>query len=102
MRPISVSASSRAACSSAEPGRVWSRRLEDVQTRAASHLDSAHDAPLGVALAAGRAMGAALPEELDVVAIEAEPADTFSDTLSPRVAEAVPRAIDAVLELLAR
>ncbi len=84
----------------AEPGRVWCRRLEDVETRGASHLDSAHDAPLGVALAAGRALGAALPDDIEVVAVEAERADTFADELSPTVAGAVAGAVDIVLALL--
>ncbi len=85
-----------------EPGRVWVRRLEEVDVRGASHLDSAHDAPLGVALAAGRALGAALPDDIEVVAIEVERADTFADRLSPAVSASVPGAVDVVLALLSR
>ena len=39
------------------PGTVRVAPLAEVATRAASHLDSAHDAPLTTALAAGRSLG---------------------------------------------
>jgi hydrogenase maturation protease len=81
-------------------GTVTCMTLDDVGYRPADHLDSAHDTPLTVALAAGRALGADLPAEVHVVAVEARHVDTFSDDLSPEVAAAVPAAADAVLDLL--
>jgi len=83
-------------------GTVTSLALEDVSTRPAGHLDSVHDAPLTMALAAGRALGADLPTDVAVVAVEARRIDTFDDHLSPAVAAAVPAAVDAVLLLLDR
>jgi hydrogenase maturation protease len=74
--------------------------LEALPNRAAGHLFSAHDTTLQNALAVGRAMGADLPEEVIVVAVEAENVYDFGEELSPAVSAAVPQAAQAVLELL--
>ena len=50
-----------------EPGTVRVAPLAEVVTRAASHLNSAHDAPLTTALDAGRSLGADLPSSISVV-----------------------------------
>jgi hydrogenase maturation protease len=81
----------------AAPGSVWRRRLAEVETRQASHLDSSHDAPLPAALAAGRAMGAELPADIDVVGIVIERGDVFSEHLS-EVVEAAVRVAAATVE----
>jgi hydrogenase maturation protease len=74
--------------------------LEALPNRAAGHLFSAHDTTLQNALAVGRDMGADLPGEVTVVAIEAENVYDFGEELSPAVSAAVPQAAQAVLELL--
>jgi len=81
-------------------GSVWCRPLAEVETRAASHLDSTHDAPLPAALEAGRAMGAELPTAIDVVGIVIERGDVFGERLSDVVEAAVPVAAAAVEEAL--
>ena len=81
------------------PGTVTCEPLSAAGARAASHLDSAHDAPLPAALDAGRALGAALPAEITVVGIEARRTDTFAEELSEPVAAAVPQAVARVLAL---
>lgn len=82
------------------PGTVSCRPLGAVRTREASHLDSTHDAPLPVALAAGRALGASLPDAITVVGIEAHTIDVFDAELSPASAAAVPRAVEVILGLI--
>lgn len=82
------------------PGSVWCRPLSAVETRDASHLDSSHDAPLSVAIDAGRAMGADLPTRIDVVGIVIERGDVFGEELSGAVAAAVPIAAAAVKQAL--
>jgi hydrogenase maturation protease len=67
---------------------------------AASHLSSAHDTDLPTAIQVGRSMGAELPEQILVVAIEAEINYDFSESLSQPVAKAVPQAANLVLEKL--
>lgn len=77
-------------------GSVWCRPLAAVETRLASHLDSTHDATLPAALQAGRAMGAELPSEIDVVGIVIERGDVFGEELSDAVEAAIPVAAAAV------
>jgi hydrogenase maturation protease len=52
-------------------------------------------------LKVGRSMGAMWPEEIIIVAVEAEHVYDFSEMLSPAVAAAVPEAVQMVLALLA-
>ena len=82
------------------PGSVWCRPLSAVETRDASHLDSTHDASLPAAIEAGRALGAALPDMIDVVGIVIERGDVFGEVLSNVVEAAVPVATAAVEEAL--
>ena len=81
-------------------GSVWCRPLAAVETRLASHLDSTHDATLPAALLAGRAMGAELPSEIDVVGIVIDRGDVFGERLSDAVEAAIPVAAAAVEEML--
>lgn len=83
-----------------EPGRVWCRPLFDVETRTSSHLDSSHDATLLAALAAGRAMGATMPDDIEVVGVTIAGADTFGEELSAPVAAAIDVAVDLILDRL--
>jgi hydrogenase maturation protease len=82
------------------PGSVWCRPLSAVETHVASHLDSSHDAPLPAAIEAGRAMGADLPSDIDIVGIVIERGDVFGEELSDVVAAAVPVAAAEVVEAL--
>lgn len=86
----------------APPGSVWCRPLSEVETRVASHLDSTHDAPLPAAIEAGRAMGAELPSDIEVVGIVIERGDVFGEELSDEVAAAVPVAAAEVAGALRR
>jgi hydrogenase maturation protease len=81
-------------------GQVLSFPLEALPNRAAGHLASAHDVTLQTALRIGSSMGAALPEEVTVVAIETPCVYDFSEELSPKAAEAVDVAVREVLNLL--
>jgi hydrogenase maturation protease len=83
-----------------EPGSVWRKPLSAVETRVASHLDSTHDAPLPSAIEAGRAMGAELPSDIEVVGIVIERGDVFGEELSDVVAAAVPVAAAEVVGAL--
>ena len=85
----------------APPGTVRCRRLSEIPIRAATHLDGTHDTPLPIALAAGRALGAEIPDDILVVSIEAHRTDVFSTDRSPAVAAAVPRAVQAILTSVA-
>lgn len=82
------------------PGRVLCFALEELPDLSCGHTTAAHDTSLQTALKAGRAMGVSLPNEITVVAIEAERVYDFCEELSPPVADAVPRAVEQVLVLL--
>ena len=84
------------------PGVVRSSSLAALAGRPVGHLDSAHDAPLSGALAAGRALGAQLPDDIVVVTVDMPWRDVFDDALSAPVEAAVERAADAVLALMSR
>ena len=81
-------------------GTVTRFALEELPKPGAGHTTSAHDTSLHTALEIGRAMGARLPDEVTVIAIESPHVYDFSEELSPPVAAAVPRAADMVLAAL--
>ena len=83
------------------PGAIYCAPLDAFPNHAAGHTTAAHDTSLHTALQMGRAMGASLPDDIDVVAIEAPRVYEFREELSPAVAAAVPVAAAAVLRLLA-
>jgi hydrogenase maturation protease len=81
-------------------GEVAVFELEQLPDLAAGHITSAHDTSLPNAIQVGRSMGAHLPERVTVVGVQAYNLFEFSEELSPAVAEAVPRATQAVIQLL--
>ena len=81
-------------------GEVQSCRLEELESRAAGRLDSAHDVSLAAALELGRRAGAKLPATIWVVTVAARMTGVFSETLTPDVEAAVPPAADEVVRLL--
>ena len=74
--------------------------LASLQDPMAGHSASTHDTSLITALKTAEVIGADIPRQVDVVAIEAQNVYDFSEELSPPVAEAVPEAVQAVLDLL--
>ena len=82
------------------PGTVRRLALDALPGGEAGHVDSSHDATLRMALEAGRALGASVPDALEIVTIEAATVLEISEELTPEVALAVPVAADVVLRLL--
>ncbi len=82
------------------PGAVSCIRLDELPGFSGVHTTSAHDTSLLNALRVGHKMGAHLPETVMVVGVEADRLYDFSEDLTPAVAAAVPRAVQAVLDLL--
>jgi len=81
-------------------GSVRVYKLEELPNPSAGHSASAHDTSLITALDTAKAMGLPIPESVEIVAIEAKNVYDFSEELSPAVAEAVPLAAQAVINLL--
>lgn len=84
----------------ARDGSVSVFALDEMADPSAGHSSSPHDASLLTALEAGRWLGLQLPKIVTVVAIEATTVHDFSEQLSPVVAGAIPRAVEAVLHLV--
>ena len=81
-------------------GTVSSFPLAELPNRAIGHFSSAHDTTLQNAIEVGRSMGAQLPDDIIVVAVEAQFIYDFSEQLSPPIAASLPEATQTVMELL--
>jgi len=81
-------------------GTIRVHDLNDIPHRAASHLCSAHDTTLHLALKIGKAMGAKIPDKISVITIEANIAYNFSDDISPALLVNIPEAVEKVMELI--
>jgi hydrogenase maturation protease len=81
-------------------GSVRVIKLDELENPSAGHSASAHDTSLITALNTAKAMGLPIPEYVEIVAVEAKNVYDFSEELSPAVAEAVPLAVQAVINLL--
>ncbi len=64
-------------------------------------LTSSHQISLPHALALGRALGMAMPESIDVLAVEAQDVCTLSEEMTPPVEEALEPALSRVAEWIA-
>jgi hydrogenase maturation protease len=81
-------------------GSVLCFPLSQLPNRALGHMSSSHDTTLQNALTMGRDLGAQLPDEITIIAVEAQDIFDFSEQLSPEVAAAVPKAVQIVMDLL--
>lgn len=83
-----------------ELGSVQVFPLESLPGPLTGHLASAHDASLQEALQMGRDLGAELPDEVLIVAVETPYVYDFSEELSSKAAAAVKVAVSEVLRIL--
>ena len=81
-------------------GSVLCFPLSQLPNQALGHMGSSHDTTLQNALQVGRDLGAQLPDEITIVAVEAQEVFDFSEQLSPEIAAAVPKAVQTVINLL--
>lgn len=81
-------------------GAVYHFRLDDLYDPTSGHTTAAHDVSLMTAIQVGRSLGAHLPAQIDVVAIESPYVYDFTEELTPPVASAVPQAVELVMNLL--
>jgi hydrogenase maturation protease len=81
-------------------GTVYSLPLSRLPNLSAGHTTSTHDTSLATALEFGKKMGMVLPEDVWVIAVEAEYVYDFSEELSEEVQAAVPQAVRLVLDML--
>jgi len=81
----------------AEPGTIHKLRRDDFAKIVAP---SAHYAGLPEVFDLGERIGVKLPSRLLVIAVEVEDPFSFSETLTPKVENAVPAAVENALEFL--
>jgi hydrogenase maturation protease len=81
-------------------GTIYSLPLSKLPDFSSGHSTAIHDTSLATALEVGRKMKMELPEDVWVVAIEAEYVFDFSEELSPPVAAALPGAVEIVMKAL--
>ena len=81
-------------------GTIYSIPLSSLPDFSYGHTTAIHDASLAIALEVGRQMGMVLPDDVWIVAVEAEFVYDFSEELSPEVEQAVPTAVKLVKMIL--
>lgn len=81
-------------------GSVRAFPLASLPDPMAGHSASAHDATLITAMRTAEKLGADIPDQIDIVAIEAQNVYDFGEELSLPVAAAVPQAVNLILDLL--
>jgi hydrogenase maturation protease len=77
------------------PGSVKKLTLDEIPSYT---VNSPHDGSLKNALAFGKLMGADLPCQVDILAVEIEPKFEFSDQLSSPVKEAIPQVLQFAMD----
>ncbi len=81
-------------------GTVLSFDLKDLPYRDIGHLGSPHDTSLPDAIQLGLKLGANIPEDIKIVAVESQNIFDFSEELTPPVENAIPKAVNHVHELI--
>lgn len=81
-------------------GSVHHFPLDALENPFAGHMGSAHETNLQTALEVGRTLGASVPSDVMVVAIESPYVYDFSEELTDTVAASVPIAAQCVMDLL--
>jgi hydrogenase maturation protease len=83
-----------------KPGDIY--RLDADALKTTRHTSSTHDVNLATALELGKRLGLELPRQIDVIAIEVADVTTFSEELTPEVAQAVSLCVEMVVADLKR
>ncbi len=79
-------------------GQIY--RLDIGAFNATRHAASAHDVNLATALALGKRLGLALPQQIDIFAIEVADTSTFSEECTPDVRQAIPVCVKMIIKEL--
>lgn len=80
-------------------GQVHRLDAEDFATT--RHAASPHDVNLATAMELGKRLGLAIPREIAIFAIEVQDVTTFSESCTPKVERAIPKAVRRVARELA-
>lgn len=81
-------------------GTIYSIPLSNLPDFSYGHTTAIHDTSLSTAMQLGKSMELVLPDDVWIVAVEAELVYDFSEELSPEVEKAVPTAVRLVKKIL--
>ena len=81
-------------------GSILILKLSDLPNYSAFHTASLHNTSLQAAIEMGKSLGALLPDDVSVVGIATRRAYEFGKSSSPPVTEAIPQAVNFVMDLL--
>ena len=80
------------------PGQIY--RLEPDDFSFAKYLSSPHQINLVTALELGKRLGLSMPSKVTIFAVEAKDVTNFSEEYTPEVEQAIPEAVEMVLQEL--
>ena len=85
--------------SGSNPGQIYWLKPEDIDDQG-EHAYLHHNMGLFKMLELGKNLALPVPEEISILAIEAEDVSTFGEDLTPEVEKAIPAAVNLVLSEL--
>jgi len=77
-------------------GQIYRLDLEAFD--ATRHAASVHDINFATALELGKRLGLALPQQIDIFAIEVVDTSRFSEECTPKVTEAIPLCVETIIQ----
>jgi len=77
-------------------GQIYRLDLEAFD--ATRHAASVHDINFATALELGKRLGLALPQQIDIFAIEVVDTSRFSEECTPKVTEAIPLCVETIVQ----
>ena len=87
--------------SGADPGTIYKLSLNDLQEQQPLHAFSTHDVDIPTMLKLGRDLyPGKMPEDIVIIAVEAQDIETFSETCTPQVEKAIREVVHLIKELL--
>lgn len=87
--------------SGGEPGTIYKLSVEDLHAQQTLHAFSTHDVDIPTMLKLGRDLYPGnMPEDIVIIAIEAEDIETFSETCTPKVEKAIQDVVHLIKELI--
>lgn len=79
-------------------GQIY--RLDAAALDATRHVASPHDVNFATALELGKRLGMALPQKIDIFAVEVTDTSTFGEKCTPEVQQAIPHCVEMIIREL--
>ena len=87
--------------SGGEPGTIYRLSVEDLHAQQTLHTFSTHDVDIPTMLKLGRDLyPGKIPEDIVIIAVEAEDIETFSEKCTPKVEKAIQEVVRLIKGLL--